>query len=170
MDYIIYEDTPKYSTSFKIIPLLLSFIAATLGANLIATDQEHKAVFMVIGIVIATIPMAIFLWALLPHKYRIFDDKLKILMGWPFSFNIPFDSIETAREATVKELWARNNTKFATCFSNENTVLIVRTSGSNISITPGNREEFLRHLNKALGEWKSKTKVDDKTNRMQQEC
>jgi hypothetical protein len=98
----------------------------------------------------ATILMAAIYWAIFPRKYLILDSKFKIVLGGPFSFNIPFSNLETATEPEG----ATFGINFPTCFSNERTVQIIRKKGWYVNITPSDRAPFLENLNKALNDWR----------------
>jgi len=161
VDYIIYEDTSKYGYWLKVLIPISLFFAALCGAPLISTNSEYQIVFVIIGVIIAVIPISALFWGILHRKYLIFDNRLKIVMGGPFSTTVPFDSIETAREATGEDLRAARSI----LFSRENAVLITKEFKDPIIIAPRNREEFLRHLNKALSEWKNKNEVGTETNK-----
>jgi hypothetical protein len=94
--------------------------------------------------------MAATYWAIFPRRYCILDNKVKIVLGGPFSFNIPFDNLETARAPEGVTC----GINFATCFSSKNAVEIVKKKGLNVNITPGDRELFLENLDKALADWR----------------
>ena len=162
MDYIIYEDTPQYSHWYIAIRalFLLSIAAITIPALISGTKdtQLWAGIFLIMGLF-----MGIAIWARLPRKYLIFDNRLKIAMGGPFSTTVPFESIETAGEATDEDF--RSSGGFTTGHSRKNAVLIIRRLESATIITPSNRALFLEHLNKALSEWKNKMEVSTEADR-----
>ncbi len=145
MDSIIYEDTPRYDVYLKAIMVLPVFFII-FGIYYLITAQVEAA----IGMFATTLLMAAIYWAIFPRKYLILDSKFKIVLGGPFSFNIPFDNLETAREPEG----ATFGINFPTCFSNERTVQIIRKKGWYVNITPSDRALFLDNLNKALNEWR----------------
>jgi len=98
----------------------------------------------------ATILMAAIYWAIFPRKYLILDSRIRIVLGGPFSFNIPFDNLETARAPEGVSL----GINFATTFLSKHAVEIIRKKGLNVNITPSDRELFLDNLNKALNDWR----------------
>ncbi|UCH51756.1 MAG: PH domain-containing protein [Chloroflexota bacterium] len=162
MEYIVYEDTPKYSHWLKILSLLfLAVLAAgTIYRVLIIGVKSIEDVADILMLPAFFTLLAILFWATSLHrKYVVFADRLKIVMGGPFSTTIPFNRIEEAREATGEDL------RSSRYYSSANAVLIMWTKDTNLRILenttiiyPSNREEFLKHLDKALGEWKSKNK------------
>lgn len=145
MDSVVYEDIPRYDTWLKAIlafPLALFVIVALC----LATSDPQAAISM-FGTVIF---MAVIYWAIFPRKYRILDSKVKIVLGGPLSFNIPFDTIETARIPKGTTL----GINFMTTFSTKNRVEIVRKRKLNVNITPGDPGLFLENLDKALNNWR----------------
>jgi hypothetical protein len=144
MDSIIYEDIPRYDVYIKAIMLLPVFFVI-LGIYYLITGQVETA----IGMFATTILMAAIYWAIFPRKYLILDSKIRIALGGPFSFNIPFDNLETVRAPKG----ATFSINFATTFFSQHAVEINRKRGLNVNITPSNRELFLENLNKALAEW-----------------
>jgi hypothetical protein len=161
MDSTLYEETPQYDHWFIAAHLLFPLLVAAIAVTALIISPENTQVTAGIFLVIALF-MGIFLWARVPHKYLIFADRLKIVCGGPLSTTIPFDSIEEASEATSEDLRAPSK-QLRTCFSSKNAVLIIRILEDAVTLTPGDREEFLKHLNKALSEWRNTTKVDDET-------
>ena len=145
MDSIIYEDTPRYDVWLKAIMVLPVFFVI-MGVYFLIIAQVEAA----IGMFALTLLMAAVYWAIFPRKYLILESKIRIVLGGQFSFNIPFDNIETAREPEG----ATFGINFASCFSGKNTVEIIRKKGLNVNITPGDRELFLENLNKALNDWR----------------
>ncbi|MBM3141626.1 MAG: hypothetical protein FJ005_01075 [Chloroflexi bacterium] len=144
MDAVVYEDTPRYDVWLKSIMLLpVFFIIAGIYYVIIAEVAAAIAMFA------TTILMGAVYWAIFPRKYLILESKIRIVLGGPFSFNIPFDNLETAREPEGPTF----GINFATAFLSKNAVEIVRKKGLNVNITPSNRELFLENLNKALNSW-----------------
>jgi hypothetical protein len=115
------------------------------GIYYLITAQVEAA----IGMFAITLLMAATYWAIFPRKYLILDSKIRIVLGGQFSFNIPFDNLETARAPQGVSL----GINFATTFLSKHAVEIIRKKGLNINITPSDRELFLDNLNKALNDW-----------------
>jgi len=145
MDSVVHEDTPRYDVWLKSIMVLpVFFIIAGIYYVIIAE------VAAAIGMFATTLLMAAIYWAIFPRKYLILDSRIRIVLGGPFSFNIPFDNIETARAPEGVSL----GINFATTFLSKHTVEIIRKKGMNVNITPSDRELFLENLNKALNDWR----------------
>ena len=145
MNSLMYEDKPHYDIWLKAIMALPLFFIAIGAFNLTSEPEASIGMFATAGL------MAAVYWAVFPRKYCIFDSKVRIVLGGPFSFNIPFDNIETAR--APKGVTAGIN--FASSFSSKNAVQIVRRKGLNVNITPSDREVFLENMDKALDSWRS---------------
>ncbi len=73
---------------------------------------------------------------------------MRIVLGRPLAFNIPFSAIQEARIASAGKMYVYGGIKFAT--SAGNVVEIVRRRGLNITISPTDREMFVEQLNQAL--------------------
>ena len=146
MNSVVYEDKPTYDIWMKaILSLPLFFVAA--GALYTITSEPEAA----IGMFATAILMVGIYWAILPRKYCIFGSKVKIVLGGPFSFTIPFDTIEIASSPEGMAI----GINFATSFSAKKPVQIVRKGKLNVNITPGNSELFLENLDKALSNWRN---------------
>jgi hypothetical protein len=145
VDPVIYEDNPRYDAYAKGIMVLPAFFIA-FGIYYLITAEFVAATSMFA----ATLLMAAVYWAIFPRKYLILDSKFKIVLGGPFSFNIPFSNLETA---TTPE-GATFGINFPTCFSNQRNVQIISKKGWNVNITPNDRAQFLENLNKAMNDWR----------------
>jgi len=141
---LVYEDTPKYDFWLKFI--LGGVLALTFILGVIFIEQDTEAAVAMFGI---TLFDALLFRAVLPKRYQIFEDRLKIIMGGPFAINIDFSNIEEAKPASGRKAFAYGGLRFAT--SIHNIVEIVRRKGLNIVISPNNADMFLEQLNQARG-------------------
>jgi len=139
---LIYEDKPKYDLWLKLI--LGGVLALTFILGVIFIYQDTEAAIVMFGV---TLFDALLFKVVLPRRYQIFEDRLKILMGGPFAINISFSNIEEARPASGRKAFAYNGLRFAT--STRHVVEIVRKKGLNIVISPRNGDMFLEQLNQA---------------------
>jgi hypothetical protein len=145
MDSVIYEDSPHYDVWLKGIMVLPVFFII-IGLYYLFTAQVEAA----IGMFAITLLMAAFYWAIFPRKYQILDSKIRIALGGQFSFNVPFDNLETAGKPEGVSL----GINFATTFLSQHVVEIKRKKGMKVNITPNDRDLFLENLNKALHDWR----------------
>ena len=105
----------------------------------------------IISLIGAAVFMVVIYWVIFPRKYCIFNNKVKVVLGKPLSFNIPFKNIETARPPQGLAL----GINFATALSAKDSVEIVRRKRLNVNITPSNPKLFLEKLDEALTNWRS---------------
>jgi hypothetical protein len=144
MDKLIYEDRPHYSLWLKVI--LWFIIALVLFPALTTFDSNRNEAFGMIG---TAVFIVLIFWAVMPRRYCIYDNKIKIEMGKPFSVTFHFDAIKYAGVPRGKFTVGIN---FVTSFGN--IVEIDRKKGMNVNISPSNREVFLDYLNRALDKWR----------------
>lgn len=140
---MIYEDTPKYDLWLKLI--LGGVLALTLILGVILIYRDTEAAIAMFGI---TGFDALLFKAILPRRFQIFEDRLKILLGGPFSINILLSNIAEVKSASSREVFAYWGIRFAT--STSNVVEVVRKKGLNLIISPRNDDMFLEQLNQAL--------------------
>lgn len=145
MDTIIYEDSPHYDVWLKGIMMLPVFFIL-IGLYYLFTAQVESA----LGLFATAVLMGAVYWAVLPRKYQVLDGKLRIVLGGPFSFNVPFDTLKTAGKPEGVSL----GLNFATTFISQHVVEIRRKKGMTVNITPNDRDQFLENLNKAVYDWK----------------
>ena len=140
---MIYEDTPKYDLWLKLI--LGGVLALTLILGVIFIYRDTEAAITMFGI---TVFDALLFKAILPRRFQIFEDRLKILLGGPFSINILLSNIAEVKPASSRKVFAYWGIRFAT--STSNVVEVVRKKGLNLIISPRNDDMFLEQLNQAL--------------------
>jgi hypothetical protein len=145
MDSVIYEDNPHYDVWLKGLIMLPVFFIL-IGLYLLFTAGVEAAV----GVFGGGLLMGAIYWAVFPRKYQILNSKIRIVLGGQFSFNIPFDTLETAGKPEGISL----GLNFATTFISEHIVEIKRKRGMTVNITPNDRDLFLENLNKAVYDWK----------------
>ena len=146
MSALVYEDTPIYDRSLKII--LAGILAATFIVAIILIREELEAALIMFGL---TVFDALLFKAILPQRFQIFEDKLVIVLGGPFAIRIPLSNIADARSASGRKAFVYWGIRFAT--STRNVVEIVRKKGLNIVISPTNEDMFLEQLNQACSKF-----------------
>ena len=137
---LLYEDTPKYDSWLKLI--LGGVLALTIILGIILISQDTEAALVMFGI---TLFDALLFKAILPRRFQIFEDRLKILLGGPFAINITFSNIAEAKPASGRKTVIYSGIRFAT--SIHHVVEIIRKKGLNLVISPKNDEMFLEQLN-----------------------
>ncbi len=83
----------------------------------------------------------------MPRQYLIYNDRMVIKLGGPFSFRIALDNINTAKLAKPDDTIAYSGLKFVTTFSGG--VEIIWHKGWNLVITPEEPSAFLSLLDGA---------------------
>lgn len=171
MDNLIYEDNPTVSfTSYyggswikafvyswmkafvyaiQMWPIFLALMIL-LVLVLIQIQQEDMRAIVALAFVLV---IAFVELRTIPTKHQIFSDKIRIILGWIFHFDIPFSNIENSEEATLYDLWGFH-LNFIPLFSGTDVVQIKRKRGLKVNIIPGNSTLFLENLNRALDDWR----------------
>ena len=141
--YLVYEDSPQYDLWLKWI--IGGTLALTLVLGIVFLPFDVVGALAMFGV---TVFDALLFNAILPRRYQIYQDRLRIVLGKPFAFNISFDTIKEARPAGGSTALVYGGIRFAT--SAKSVVEIVRSKGLNIVISPANRDAFLEQLSQAL--------------------
>jgi hypothetical protein len=145
VDSVIYEDNPRYDVWLRALMVLPAFFLI-IGIYYLVTAQVGSA----IGLFATGLLMGAIYWAIFPRKYQILDSKIRIVLGGQFSFNVPFDNLESAG----KPEGVNFGLNFATTFLSQHLVEIKRKKGMTVNITPNDRDLFIENLNKALADWR----------------
>jgi hypothetical protein len=171
MDNLIYEDNPTVSFSsyyggswtkayvyswvkalvygIQMWPIFLALMVILILVLIQIQQEDMQAIFVLaFVIVIGFVGLRT-----TPTKHQIFSDKIRIVLGWIFHFDIPFRNIKNIEEATLYDLWGLR-LNFIPPFSGTDVVQIKRKRGLKVNIIPGNRTLFLENLNKSLDEWR----------------
>ncbi len=91
---VYHEQAPKYDLGFWLLVSLFP-VGFVIGGLWYYTHPEMEdATVGAITFFGLTIFWVILFWAIILRKYHILNDRVKIILGGPFSLNIPFDSIK----------------------------------------------------------------------------
>ena len=131
-------------------PVMLTIFL--LGLFIALTQVEHYGVLLSILGITTFLVIAIEI-ALMPTKYKIYNDRIRIILGYVLHFDIPFNNIENITSGTFQDLWGPH-LNFSNSFSSDDILRITRKRGAKVHITPWDRKLFLEHLNKAMTEWR----------------
>ena len=124
-----------------------------LGLVLTFTFRLDTSDLFTIGFGATVFVMVISMMALFPTKYQVFSDRIRIVCGYVFRFDIRFSNIENVAAVTFADLWGLNF-NFINSYSSDDILRITRKRGAKVHITPWNRTPFFEHLNKAMAEWR----------------
>ncbi len=141
--FLLYEDTAEYDLWLKL--LLGGILAFTLVMGFFLLSVDKIGAYIFLGV---TVFDALLFYAILPKRYQIWTDRVRIALGRPLAVNIPLATIKEARPAPGSKAFAYWGVRFAT--SLKNVVEIVRHRGLNFVISPSNRDLFLERLAEAL--------------------
>ena len=136
-----YEDIPKVDLWLKITLGSVLFLTLTLGVFYLFSDIAAASTMF--GL---TIFDALLFKAIMPRRYQIYSDRVRIVLGGPFALNVPLSDIKWARPARGVRAFKYWGLRFAT--SANNVVEITRRKGLNIVISPSDRDAFLEQLNR----------------------
>ena len=144
MKELVYEDTPRYDLWLKL--MLGSILALTLILGIVLLPTDTVVACAMFGV---TLFDGLLFKAILPRRFQIFQDRVKIVLGGPLVLNIPLLDISEARRASASKAFAYWGLRFVT--STQSIVEIVRKKGLSVVISPVNADMFLEQLNQALG-------------------
>ena len=143
MNSLLYEDIPKYDFWLKLI--LGGVLALTFVLGVILISDDIRVALVMFGVTLFDV---LLFKAILPRRYQIFEDRLRILMGGPLAVNIAFSNITDAKSVPGSKAFAYWGIRLAT--STHYVIEIVRKKGLNLVISPSKGDIFLDELRKAL--------------------
>lgn len=141
--YLLYEDTPRYDGLLKLI--LVAALLATLIPAIVLFWYDTAGTLAMLGV---TALEALIFYFVMPKRYQLFDDRVRVVLGWPFGMDIRLSDIKEVRASKGSDSRAIRRLKFAT--SSRSATEIIRNSGWSVVISPRDREVFLERLNEAL--------------------
>jgi hypothetical protein len=150
VDKLIYEDVPYFQQGRYLIAALTIVMMVTI---LVLASIWKTSVWLYLLLVPLIFGFTI-AWARWPRKYQIFENKIRIVCGSPFHFDVPFNNLEYGSEADQLDTWLPLFRWNFVTHRHKNIVTIVRKNGMKINITPNNPELFLENLKKALADWR----------------
>ena len=140
---LIHEDVPRYDLWLKL--LLSGILGFTLILGIILLPVDLAGAYVCFG---ATVFDALLFYAVLPRRYQIFQDRVRLVLGRPFALDLPFSTIKEVKVASSVKAFAYWGLRFAT--SARSVIEIVRHKGWNVVISPANPDLFLEQLTQAL--------------------
>ena len=146
---VIYEEKLK-------IGLVLKFILIFMFGLLIGLTVWYSYIgelgneWISLVILLST---AILLSAVVPRKYQIFSDRMKVVCGL-LRINILFDDIETIETRPPHNIYGSLEALRFGTGTGEKCVMIKREQGMNILIQPMNTERFMEVLNNMMKKYR----------------
>jgi hypothetical protein len=141
--FLLYEDGPRTDIWLRL--MLTGIPAIFLVVGIVLLFQDTAGAFTMFGV---TIFYAVLFRLVMPQKYQVYSDKVRIVLGGPFAWNIPFSTIKEVRPASGASAFAYNGVRFAT--SSRDVVEIRRSKGCNVVISPSNKDVFLEQVRTAM--------------------
>lgn len=139
----VHEQAALYDSWTKYI--LAAILALTLIPGLWFLSTEPETGCVLLG---CTLFDVLLFHAILPRRYQLFNDRLRIVLGWPFAMNISLDTIREVRTADSWLAFAYWGIRFAT--STRSMVEIDRSRGLNVVISPVERDTFIAQVSRLL--------------------
>ena len=136
---VVFEDKPAYD---KLNTYLVGgIVAIPLIIAIILLPQDILGAAIMFGV---TVFDAILFWCILPKRFLVYEDRLKIVLGGPFSYTIPFQDIINVRQATKDMAWVYWGMRLGTSLKYQ--VEIERKNGLGVIISPSMENEFIEQL------------------------
>jgi hypothetical protein len=140
---LLYQDEPParlLRLLFLIVPAILLFT----GIRIWSTEYPAGVFLMVEGLLVGLL-----LQAVLPRRYQIYEDRLRIALGGPFGVTLRFARIKEI-QVTARTSFTVN---FVTTFASKYTLISMK-SGLGFAITPRAGEDFVKRAREAMADWK----------------
>ena len=137
---IIFEDKPVYDRFNKYMVGIILTIPLVIAIVLLTQDTLGAAIMF--GV---TVFDAILFWCILPKRFVVYEDRLKIVLGGPFSYTIPFRDIVQVQQATKDKAFVYWGMRLGTSLKFQ--VEIKRKNGLSVLISPAMENDFIEQLN-----------------------
>lgn len=140
---ILHEETAEYDYWLRFL-FLIPF-GLVIAAIFLGNAKEYEGFFVLI---VEGAFFVVLFYFITPKRYQIYQDKLKIVLGTPFSINIPLSTIKEVKRAKGSKAFVYGGIRFAT--SSRSVVEVVRNRGMNYIISPKNADIFIEQLRLAI--------------------
>ncbi len=141
---ILHEEPAEYDNWIRL--LFLIPVGVIVGAIFLAYSEEYEGFLVLLG---DSAFLTLLFYFIMPRKYQIYQDKLRIVLGKPFGINIPLSTIKEVKHVSGAKAFVYTGVRFAT--SSRNALEIVRNKGLNYIISPRNGDMFIERLGEAIG-------------------
>jgi len=140
---VIYEENPRYDYWLK--ALLYGITAVFLiGAVILFGTGDQEGGLVLLG---TTVLYALIFKAIMPSKFQVYQDRLKITLGGPLALSIPFSNIREVKRVSGAKGFSASGWRLAT--SMKYVIEITRHAGMSLLISPGS-ELFVEQLQQAM--------------------
>ncbi len=139
----IYEEAAAIDWWLKLV--VVAVLAATFIPGVVIVSHQPLGGWVLLG---TAVLVAVLFHAILPRRFQLYADRLRIVLGRPFSFEVRLDKIIEA--GTIHPAKSLFNAGLRMSTSPGNAIQIRRHGAPTLLISPQNRERFLDQLNGAL--------------------
>lgn len=141
----LFQTPAKYGRFIKIVLGITPLILLVVG--IFELDRTPADAYGLLG---TGAGVLLLYWLILPHRFEIYPDRLRVVLGGPFAFNIGFAEISAVEALPPARAFAISGLKFAT---DAGTALVVKRRGKlDVSLSPRDRDEFVRLIEETLGQ------------------
>ncbi len=145
MQKAIYEEKLKIGLVLKILFIFIFGVIIVPTTWLFYMGKTVGAWILLIILVFTTM----LLFAILPRKYQIFNNKIKVVCGL-LRINIPFDDIKIIEIRPPSNIYVSLEALRFGTGTGKKCVMIKRKQGMNILIQPIDAERFIEMLNNTM--------------------
>ena len=146
---MIAQFKPVYDRWLQAIIVGVPTVTFTLAVAYLAKGEWDTGAAL-LGIVLF---VALVYWSVFPRAYVILPDRLRIVLGWPWSLSLHFGNIEEIRPGRFIDVLAYSGLRLAP--SVRTPVQVKRNRGLNVVISPADREGFLEAAQSALDAYRT---------------
>jgi len=133
---LIYDEAAPYDSWMKYIIVGLPLLLVVAAVFLIPVDI--MGTYFMLG---DAALIGLIFHFVMPRRYQIFEDKIRIVLGGPFRVSIPFTNVRNVQAAGSYKSMVYSGMRFAT--TSRSVVEIIRKKGMNIVISPADRDRFM---------------------------
>ncbi|MCX6012132.1 MAG: PH domain-containing protein [Chloroflexi bacterium] len=137
--YVVYQEAAKYDLWLILLLVFIILLDFSIGVIIFFIDPVGFYVLFADGLF-----LILLFYFVLPRRYEIYSDHLRIVLGWPVSMNIPLSTIREIKSADNYESMIFWGMKFAT--SSKTAIVILRSKGISVVISPTYKQKFTEHL------------------------
>lgn len=145
MQEVIYEERLKLGLVLKLVLIFTLGMLICLTAWSFYISEVVSAWILLIVLVFT----AILFFVVIPRKYQIFDDRLKVVCGL-LRINIPFEDIKVIETRPPSNIYGSLEALRFGTETGEKSIMIKRKHGMNILIQPMDTEKFMEVLNNMM--------------------
>jgi hypothetical protein len=139
---LLYHVKPEYDSWLKLV--VSGTLALTFIPGLAVLYWYPELGWTLLGV---TLFDCLLIYSVIPRRVQLFEDRLRIVLGGPLAFNVPYSQIREVRPAATEEAFVYWGLRFAT--STKNLIEIVRSKGLSMVISPGDKDVFLVQMERA---------------------